>query len=157
MMIYRRLLSAVVVCVVMFASFGTAKAEVFDNGTYSFSFPFFNECTGEIVQFEGVFHSYVSFVETVDGDFRISQNLTARGWGVGLDSGDKYRYADNFHSSGIEDPGANRISTTWKVHSRFIGLGNTPNERIVITFKGELDEFGIFTFVRIEDITCQGD
>lgn len=84
------------------------------------------------------------------------QNLNARGWGVGVDSGAVYRFANNLHFSSV-DPTGTASSITVKRHRRLIGLGVTPNERIVTTYKLDTDEFGMVTGADIIDIICQGD
>ena len=160
MMIYRRLLSAAVVCATLFAVSGTAKAEaeaeVVFHETFPFSYTFYNACTEELVDLEVEAHLYVFRVETDDGTVREMQNLNTRGWGVGEDSGAVYRFANNLHFSSVE-PTGDAYSETVKRHRRLIGLGKTPNERIVSTFKLDFDEFGIMTGVDIIEIICQGD
>ena len=155
-MLHRRLLSAAVVCATLFAVSGTAKAEVFFQGTFPVSISFYNNCTEEWVDLEIDVHAYLSVVETDDGTVRMMQNLNSRGWGVGADSGAIYRFANNLHFSSV-DPTGLASSITVKRHRRLIGLGKTPNERIVTTFKLDFDEFGIMTGVDIIDIICQDD
>ena len=156
MMIYRRLLSAAVVCATLFAVSGTAKAEVFFQGTSSFPFSFYNDCTEEWVDLEIDVHAYLSIVESGDGTVRVMQNRNVRGWGVGAVSGAVYRFANNVHFSEV-DPTGDAYSFTVKRHRRLIGLGKTPNERIVVTYKIDIDEFGMVTEVDIIDIICQDE
>lgn len=156
MMIYRRLFSAAVICVALFAASGTAKAEIVFNDTFSVSFEFFNDCTGEFVLLELDVHIHATLVETSDGTTRFRQNVNGHGWGVGLESGSLYRYNSNTHF--IEtNPTGSAFSQTAKSHSRLIGLGKTPNERLVSNYRFEVDEFGFITNVYIVDAICQND
>ena len=155
MMIGRRVLCAIMACAALSAAEST-KAEVVFNDTLPFSFSFFNECTGEVVLISGEFHRVVSIVETGDGTIQVRNNLTAHGWGVAVDSGDKYRWNDTVLTAQIDPPGL-AFTVSQDSHTRLIGLGGTPNERIVATLDLDVDEFGVVTLVRIREVICQGD
>lgn len=156
MMIYRRLLSAAVVCATLFAASGTAKSEILARATFPVSFDVFNECTGEWVMLEVDVRLVLTIVETSDGTIRMRQNGHANGWGIGLDSGAMYRFNDNFHFNRMKtiDTDFLRSGAT---HTRLIGLGKTPNQRLIYTLSYEVDEEGIITQVEISDVICQGD
>ena len=159
MMIYRRLLSAVVVCVALFAASGTANAEKVFQFTVPFSsdpFDPFNECTGEYIHIEGDVHFIQTEVVKDDGTIQFKQNGNARGWGIGLDSGATYRYAENFQFTQIFTIGT-AFSQSADIHTRLIGLGKTPNQRMVYTFNFDVDEDGNVTTSFSEITICQGD
>lgn len=151
----RNLLSAVVICAAHFAASGSAKAEVIFNETLPFSGFFFNDCTGEFVLLEGEMHMVSSFVLQEDLSFRLMQSVNVYAWGIGFNSGAEYRWNENVHLA-IVDPAGIEHSFTQDTHSRLIGLGDTPDERVVATFLFEVDEFGVITFVTVTDMFCTG-
>ena len=122
MMICRRLLSAAVVCVALFAASGTANAEILSHAKFPFSFDVFNECTGEWVMLEGDVHLVLTEVVKDDGTIQRRQNGNARGWGVGLDSGAIYRFNENFHFNRTITIGT-AFSRSADIHSRLVGFG----------------------------------
>ncbi len=156
MMIYRRLLSAAVICVALLTTTGTAKAEIVWNDLFSVSFESFNDCTGELMLLELDVHIIATEVETSDGTIRFRQSVNTHGWGVGLDSGDIYRYKSNTHFFETDPMGIASIRKS-KRQAQLIGLGKTPNQRRVVDYEFVVDEFGIVTNVYIVDVICQGD
>jgi hypothetical protein len=156
MMICRRLLLVAVVFAGFLPGLGTATAGIVFHVTFPFSSDVLNECTGEYVYIEGEVHLYLTEVVGEDGTVRLKQNGNASGWGVGSISGAKYRYDQNFHFTQIITPGVAQ-SQTADIHTRLIGLGQTPNERMVYTFRFDVDESGTATTSMSDIAICQGD
>jgi hypothetical protein len=156
MLICRRLLFVAVVLAGLLPGVGTATAGMVFHETFPFSFDVYNDCTGEQVHIEGRVHLYLTEVVGKDGTVRQRQNLNASGWGIGLISGARYRYSDNFHFARVITSGVVQ-SHTATAHTRLVGLGKTPNQRMIYTFRIDVDEDGDST-TSVSDITiCQGD
>src|SRR5688572_629285 len=75
-----------------------AAAAVIFNERQPFSFVVFNDCTGEPILVEGIFHQVVS-----EARGKIHARLNAHGIGVGLFSENTYVWNDTIHDD-IVDP-----------------------------------------------------
>jgi len=156
-MIYRRLLSAALVCVALFTAAGTANAEILSHANFPFRpFSVFNECTGEWVMLEGDVHLVLTEVVRDDGTIQRRQNGNARGWGVGEESGAVYVFNENFHFNRTITTGT-AFSRSADIYTRLVGLGDTPNQRMIYTLTLDIDEDGNETMSMSEIIICQGD
>ena len=140
----------------MFATSGIAKAEIDFNDTSSYSFIITNDCTGEDLWVVLDLHILQTTVEKEDGTIQSKQMGNVRGWAVGVDTGDLYRYNNTFHFSTVDALGPEYFQSA-DIHTRFIGKGKTPNLRVVYSFRFEVDADGNISNVTMEDVICQGE
>ena len=145
------------VAALLLATIGIAKAELDFNDTFPVSFDITNECTGEKLLVMGEVHFVETTVEKEDGTSHYKQYRNFRGWAVGMDTGDLYRFNNNVHYSEVDGPELELFRSS-NAHARLIGKGKTPNVRVVFSFLYERDVDGNVTNVTVEeDVICQDE
>ena len=133
----------------------STQAAVVENSWSPIDMIFYNDCTGEDVEFHGDIHEVYSVTVDGNGGFHVSYKINyAEATGTGLSSGDHYQvsgtYADNFNMI----PG---VVYTEVHHGQIIRPGKGGNGLFHFTYHYTINANGELTsYVDKVDITCPG-
>ena len=122
---------AITAAVVLAAT--SASADVVFNNRDAFATEIINDCTGETLLFEGIFHIVVREKFADDGSSVVVERINAHGNGIGLTSGAEYVWNDTFQTT-LEDIPDVSFTVNQSFYLRLIGKGEAENALL----RGEL-------------------
>jgi hypothetical protein len=120
-----------------------------------------NPCTGEIVHLEGENTVISETVEDASGGFHFRFHVFSHGSGLGLSSGIKYLFNEEFssvfNSDDIEDPLSCRLEDSSTHQFLIVSQGNRANQKMEIKFHITInDNCDVTAFISDIRILCQG-
>jgi len=131
---------------------GNLSAEIEGNERNPFTFIVPNDCAGEWVLVEGIFHaSYTPYEQEHGAHYRVN----AHGRGIGELSGREYVFNDTVHDTVQRMPDGS-WSETIVTRTRLVSKGKGENVTLLTTINLGVDEDGNFFFQIVEATICQG-
>ena len=145
----------VIATVIALGLMTSTQAAVVENSKSPISMTWYNDCSGEDVEFHGYIHEVYRVTDDGNGGFHIGANINyAQATGTGLSSGDHYQvsgaYADNFNLK------AGEVYTSVH-HGQIIRPGKEGNGLFHFTYHYTINANGEMTsYVDKFDVKCPG-
>jgi len=129
------------------------KAEDVFNQTIPVTDAFFDNCTGEVIQYTGELHVLVTQTVTPDGTTHTHQHGNLHATAVGLTSGNQYEVNAEFLTREIHSPEVCGFKYNQVERDNLISKGSQPNLKIELGLSLQQDELCFFT----GDVTMKSD
>lgn len=137
----------------LFLTPGAVKAEDVLNQVIPVTGAFFDNCTGEVIQYTGEVHVLITQTVTPDGTTHTHQHANLHATAVGLTSGNQYEVNSDFITREIKSADACGYKYNQVERDNLISKGSQPNLKVVLGLSLEQDDNCFFT----SDVTMKSD
>jgi hypothetical protein len=132
---------ALIIGQVLATSTQAAGERVVANERLPFNALIYNECTNELVSFEGIFHQVIKTWTGKDGTVYWRRDINAHGNGQGVDSGNRYIWNDTYQEIvTTPDPNGCAVNFSNPYRLRLTSKGKLPNQQLEVNYTAGFNE-----------------
>jgi len=126
------------------------------NQTIPVTGAFFDNCTGETIQYTGEIHALITVTVTPDGTTHTHQHANLHATAVGVTSGNQYEVNAEFLTREIQSPDLCGFKYNQVERDNLISKGSQPNLKVVLGLSLTQDENCFFTGDATMKSDCRG-